>query len=212
MPGFNFSSDSPGHLMVECDQEDLFRAVKELPQWHARALEMAGAALAYWVGTVVARPRDREGLGELRSLIRRLQVIQPLDRQDASLDVAGHYRQWNGMVAVLEARAHLIDRHGDTAEIEGRAHMQALRDELQAAGTAGLATRVLQNRLRLDKARMSQVLALAEAAGLVERRRDGREKIVSAAGRWRVREPAASPVPASVLPFSAKRGAHLLAA
>lgn len=185
MSRFDFTADSPSRLMVECEPEDLFCAVKDLPQWTVRALEVVGSALAYWTSNAIANPRNREGIGELRSLIRRLQVIQALERQDGALDVAGHYRQWNGMVAVLEARAHLIDRHKDTSDIEGRAHMKELRAALRAgAADDGVPTQDLQETLGLSKARLSQVLALAEAAGLIERRKQGQQKRVSATGVW----------------------------
>lgn len=216
MDNFDFSADSPSRLMVESEPEELFRAAKRLPCWTARALEVADAALAYWASNALASQRNREGIGEIRGLIRRLQVIQPPEQQDTELDVAGYYRQWNGMVAVLDARAHLLDCHRDIAAIEARAHMKELRAVLQEAGEEGLSTQALQERLdKLSKARMSQVLALAEAAGLVERRKVGQRKFVGAAGAWR---PAPKSAELSAIPgnakqeFSDKRGLHLLAA
>ncbi len=215
MKVFDFSADSPSRLMAECEPEDLYAAVKALPKWTARALEITGAALAYWASTALASPKNRQGVGELRSLIRRLQVIQPIAQQDSALDVSGHYRQWNGMVAVLEARAHLSDRHRDIAEIESRAHMKELCALLQPAGDDGLATQVPLQSLGLPKARLSQVLALAEAAGLIHRRKQGAEKRVSAAGSW-----AAAPAPVSaadrnrgsIVQISTWRGSSKLAA
>ena len=215
MNEFDFSVDSPSRLMMEGEPDDLFDLVERLPRWNLRALEVAGATVAYWTSTALGNPRNREGVGELRSLIRRMQVIQPLDRQDSALDVAGHYRQWNGMVTVLEASAHLSDQHRDTAEIEGRAHMKELRDILRSAGADGVATLSLQGRLGLSKARLSQVLALAEAAGLIARRKQGQQKLVSAAGSW-AQAPAPGiapkPIPASVIPLAPRRGMSKLAA
>jgi hypothetical protein len=214
---FDFASGDPNRLLVECEPEDLFRAVKALPTWTSRALAVAQSALAYWAGNAIASPGNREGIGELRSLIRRLQAVQPLARQDSSLDVAARYHHWSGMVAVLEARAHQMDYHDD-AEIESRAHMKELRNLLQAANASeGLSTQALQERLGLSAARLSQVLALAEAAGLIQRRKVRREKLVSVAGRWLQtgntdKTQPEEAKPGKVVQFSPKRGAIWLAA
>lgn len=181
----DFSSDDPERLLAECSPEDLFRAVKALSRWDERALGVTHAALSYWTCSTVARPRDREGIGEIRSLIRRLQAIQPLNRQTPELNVEESYLRWGGMVSVLESRAHLLDYH-DPNEVEGRAHMKELRDALQADAIGqGLRTQQLLKLLNVSAPRLSQLLALAEAAGLIERRKIGREYWVSPAGGWR---------------------------
>lgn len=211
---FDFAAGDPNRLLVECEPEDLFNATKALPRWTVRALDITQSALAYWAGNVIASAGNREGLGELRSLIRRLQVVQPLDQQDPALDVASRYQHWTGIVAVLEARSHLMDYH-DAEAIEGRAHMKELRNALQAADAAGVPTQTLQESLALSKARLSQVLALAEAAGLIERRKQERQKWVSAAGAWRQRSKTADlPETSSNAPqkYAEKRGLRLLVA
>ena len=181
----DFSADDPERLLAEYSPDDLLHAVKALDHWDERALGVTHAALSYWTCNTVARHRDREGIGEIRSLIRRMQAIQPLSRQQADLDVESRYQQWNGMVSVLESRAHLLDYH-DPAEIEGRAHMKDLRDALRVhAADHDLRTQQLLDILNVSAPRLSQLLALAEAAGLIERRKIGREYWVSAAGGWR---------------------------
>ncbi len=182
---FDFATDDPQRLLAEHEPEDLYRAVKALTSWNARALEVSESALAYWTSSAVGRTRDREAIGEVRSLIRRLQAIQPLARQEAGLDVAARYQRWNGMVAVLESRAHLMDYH-DPDEVGQRAHMSELRAALAAnAGGDALRTQELLATLGVSAPRLSQLLALAEAAGLIERQKRGREQWVSAAGSWR---------------------------
>ena len=181
---FDFSSDDPERLLAECSPDDLFRAVKAFGRWDERALGVTSTALSYWTCSTVARPRDREGIGEIRSLIRRLQAIQPLNRQEPDLNVEAYYQRWNGMVSVLESRAHLLDYH-DPAEVEARMHMKELRDALWADTTGqGLRTQQLLNTLKVSAPRLSQLLALAEAEGLIERRKIGREYWVNPAGGW----------------------------
>lgn len=181
---FDFSRDDPPRLLLEGEPEDLFRALKALPVWTARALEVADAALALWASNAHARQRDRDGLAEIHLLIRRLQVLHPVEKEPPELDVAAYYHRWNGMAALVENRAHMLDRH-DPATVEQRAHMQALKQALaNAAPRKGVRTQELLELLGLSKPRLSQLLALAEAAGLIERRKEGREHWVSAAGIW----------------------------
>lgn len=182
---FDFATDDPQRLLAEYQPEDLYHNVKALERWDPRALDVVESTLAYWTSNAVSRPRDREGIGEIRSLIRRLQAIQPLERQQPDLDVAARYQHWNGMVAVLESRAHLIDYH-DPEEIQNRARMPELRLTLQDDAAAnGMCTQDLLKKLDVSAPRLSQLLALAEAAGLVERKKKGREQWVRAAGIWR---------------------------
>ncbi|MDZ4251054.1 MAG: MarR family transcriptional regulator [Sulfuritalea sp.] len=181
---FDFSRDDPPRLLLEGEPEDLFRALKALPAWTARALEVADAALALWASNAHARHRDREGLAEIHLLIRRLQVLHPVENEPPELDVAAYYHRWNGMAALVENRAHLLDRH-DPATVEQRTHMPALKRALaDAAPRQSVRTQELLEHLGLSKPRLSQLLALAEAAGLIERRKEGREHWVSAAGIW----------------------------
>lgn len=193
---FDFSRDDPQRLMLEGDAEDLFNAAKALSAWTPRALEVADAAIALWASNAHARPRDREGLADIHLLIRRLQVLRPPEEQAPELDAAAYYHRWNGMAALLENRAHMLDRH-EPAKVQERAHMAGLRDALAAAAPdKSVPTRELLKSLGLSKPRLSQLLALAEAAGLVERRKEGREHRVSPAGMWRQGALAPAPVPA----------------
>jgi len=198
---FDFASDNPERLLDEYRPEDLVQAVKALPCWTQRALDIAELAITDWASAAHARPRDREGLAAIHSLIQRLQAIQPSERQPPELEVAARYLRWDGMAQLLETRAHTLDHHRPE-EVEQRTHMPALKRELAKVGPgAAVATKTLLAALDLSKARLSQLLALAEAAGLIERRKEGREQWVSAAGNWRsadvapmrVAEPEAAP-------------------
>ena len=107
---FDFQKDDPERLLGECQPEDLFRAVKALGWWNQRALAVTHSALAYWASEALSRPHDRERIGEIRSLIRRLQAIHPA----GSLDIKELFHRWQGMADVLDARAHMLDYNNPT--------------------------------------------------------------------------------------------------
>lgn len=210
---FDFSTGDPERLLDEYQPEDLFAAAKALQSWNPRALEIADLAIADWASAALARPRDRESLAEIHSLIQRLQVIQPTEQQPPELDAATRYQRWDGIAQLLETRAHSLDHHR-AEDVEQRSHMPALKQALASADRGqGVRTQALLKALDLSKARLSQLLALAEAAGLIERRKQGREHWVNAAGPWRV-PAAAAGVAAKTAPVAPAswRGMSKLAA
>ncbi|CAK0738231.1 conserved hypothetical protein [Gammaproteobacteria bacterium] len=185
---FDFSTDDP-ERMVESQPEDLFQAVRTLSCWNQRALAIAELAIFGWASIALTQSRDREKLAEIHALIQRLQVIHPVENQPPELEVATRYLRWDGMAQLLETRAHSLDYHRPE-EVEQRTHMPALKQALAAADpTQGIRTQELLGKLDLSKARLSQLLTLAEAAGLIERMKQGRELRVFAAGIWREPKP-----------------------
>jgi len=181
---FDFSNDDP-ERMAESQPEDLFQAVQALPCWNRRALAITELAIFGWASIALTQSREREKLAEIHGLIQRLQVIHPIENQPPELEVATRYLRWDGMAQLLEVRAHSLDYH-QPEEVEKRSHMSKLKDALAAANsTQGVRTQELLEGLKLSKARLSQLLALAEAAGLIERVKQGQELRVFAAGIWR---------------------------
>lgn len=209
---FDFAVDDPERLIDEGDPKSLFRAAEKLPQWTARALEITELALYDWANAALAKPGRRQGLPELHSLIQRLQVIHPADEQPAELAVATRYLRWDGLAQLIETRVHGLDHHLPE-EVERRTHMPELKQALvDADPVRGASAADLLATLGLSKSRLSQLLALAETAGLVERvRRDGRLWIMPN-GNWKTAGSAKGGRQASVSPFSPRRGTSLLAA
>lgn len=181
---FDFERDDPPRLLLAGEPEDLFRAVKAAPHWTARSLQIADATLAHWASEAHARRNDRQGMAAIHRLIGRLQAIRPAPEKADDLDIAGYYRRWDGMAALLETRAATQGRH-DPAATAGRTHMPELKQQLDAGPAEGVPTQDLLRALGLSKVRMSQLLKLAEAAGLVECRRVGGKQWVAAVGIWR---------------------------
>lgn len=185
MPPIDFNAVNPLRSADADDPEALFTAVQALPQWTERSLHWVDAIVTEWVGDALAVAANREGWAELHSLLERVQVIQPLATQTEALrpTVEAFYYRWDALADLLAARAHRHDRH-DPAQIENRTHMPKLKDALRAAAPDPLPVRELPEVLALSPSRVSQLLSLAEAAGLVVRVRENGQRLVHAAGKW----------------------------
>lgn len=183
MSDVDFTATNPMRTAAADDPDGLYRAVKSLQAWDDKTLQWSDAILTEWITDSLANPADREGWAELHGLIQRLQSIQALDSQPENTRTAvdSYYFRWNGLADLLAARIHRHDHHSPD-EIEGRTHMAELRDLL--AGRTELPTKTIQESLQLTASRLSQLLSLAEAAGLIARRKQGRERLVSPAGKW----------------------------
>lgn len=108
---FDFESDDVESLMslpVSEGEDVLFKSVKELPCWNKRCLDITNSVICYWTGRSIAWA-GRNEIGAVRSLIRRIKVIQPEESQPRGLNVKYYYEQWKGVVSVLEARVHILD-------------------------------------------------------------------------------------------------------
>lgn len=209
MPPIDLNAVNPLRSADADDPEALFDAVQAMPQWTERSLHWVDAIATEWVGDALAAPANREGWAELHSLLERVQVIQPLAAQSEALrpTVEAFYYRWDALADLLAARAHRHDRH-DPAQIESRAHMPQLRDALRAAAPQPLPVGELPQRLALSRSRVSQLLSLAEAAGLVVRGRENGQRVVRTAGQWTNAEPKRAAAEQSFK--RSRRGASLL--
>lgn len=166
------------------EPEALFEAARMLPQWEQHNLHWADVIVTEWVADALAAPGNREGWATLHRLLERLQVVQPLDKQSETLrpTVEAHYYRWDGMADLLAACAHRHDSH-DPHAVEQRTHMDKLKQALHTHGP-GLPVGELPEQLRLSRSRISQLLSLAEAAGLIERVTQGGRRVLNPAGIW----------------------------
>jgi DNA-binding transcriptional ArsR family regulator len=190
----DFKAVSP-FAQVNADQpEALFTAVSQLPHWDPRSLGKTDGLLIEWVSDYLARPRDREGWAELLGVIQRIEVIQAPEKQPEALHeaVSATYRRWDAMSDLLAARIDREDLH-NSHEVAQRTHMVRLQNALN--GQERRSSDVRQE-LGISPSRLSQLLSLAEAAGLIERRKEGRESLVSAAGIWKQENKTADQAPA----------------
>lgn len=111
---FDFDSDDIEPLMslpISEAEDVVFRSVKALPFWTGRSIGVTNVVINYFAGRSIAWS-DRRDIGSVRSLIRRLQSIHLEGNQHGGLDVKDYYTRWNGVISVLESRAHLLDYVG----------------------------------------------------------------------------------------------------
>ncbi len=170
------------------DVLDALRACTAEDGWPAEALEVLDFVLTAWVADTTARPNDREGVAELQRLVR-----YALERARNRHAVPEALRtRWQGFHDVLEARRRtLVGR--DPALILDRRHVREL---LAAIGHVGSTQRTVAETFKaqgkdLTSGRLSQLLTLPEAHGLITRQREGRENrlMLTEAGRAQIPAP-----------------------
>jgi hypothetical protein len=168
---FDFQADDPERLLSSNDIEWLFRSVRVLPGWTERALAVTAAALSYWVSRAILRG-SREEIGETCSLIRRIMSVKE------RIPIAEEfYGRFDGMAAVLESRAYVMD-YNDLSRVIQIPQISDLRDVISAKmDDSGLVDR--------DSLDVSDVLlARAETVGLVRLTMTGRKFFVAFSGLW----------------------------
>lgn len=166
------------------EPEALFAAAEALGHWDKPALHWADLILAEWISDAFANPKNREGWAELHSLIQRLQAQLPASQHAEELrpTVEAYYYRWDGMAELLLARSHRQDNH-EPEDIEKRAHMGTLKNAIAVHGP-DLPVSDLPKHLQLSKSRVSQLLSLAEAGGLIERSKIQGKRVINLAGLW----------------------------
>lgn len=91
----------------------MYWLAKKLSRWNEYTLRFTTLAITYWAARAIACG-NREEVGNIRSLIRRLQDAQPLKKQESELAVEQQYKKWDGVAAVLDAHIHILDnRNGN---------------------------------------------------------------------------------------------------
>ena len=167
----------------------LAAAVETLENWNERRLAVVDEVLTNWAADAIGRPNDREGLVDLQSAIGR--ILHAKASQAAGLneidpkEPATYANRWNGFYDAIAAR-HIVlaERNPDRARslmhvaaIEAQlAHGEIRQSEIQAA-------------TGLTPSRLSQVLSLMDAHGMITRRVNGKEKLVKLAHDGSAAEP-----------------------
>lgn len=184
MNTINLHATNPLRNADADEPETLFKAAETLGQWDKQALHWADIILAEWISDAFANPKNREGWAELHSLIERLQTLLPAASHPEELrpTVEAYYYRWDGMAELLLARSHRQDNH-EPEDIAKRAHMDTLKSATATYGP-DLPVSDLPAHLQLSKSRVSQLLSLAEAGGLIERSKIQGKRVINLAGLW----------------------------
>ena len=183
----------PAQLSSVTSTAEILAAVRQFGAddgWSPRALQTLDHLLVVWTANTAARPDDVEGIAELQQLI---DYVRHRSANRQHLPLASQSR-WEALHDVLESRRHAIDgRQPD--RILKRAHVRAILDLIGTGTTQRELTAGLQGRdINISSGRLSQLLSLMEAHGLIDRRREGRENRLSLTPAGQQAAPATKPL------------------
>ena len=183
----------PAQLSSVTSTAEILAAVRQFGAddgWSPRALQTLDHLLVVWTANTAARPDDVEGIAELQQLI---DYVRHRSANRQHLPLASQSR-WEALHDVLESRRHAIDgRQPD--RILKRAHVRAILDLIGTGTTQRELTAGLQGRdISISSGRLSQLLSLMEAHGLIDRRREGRENRLSLTPAGQQAAPATKPL------------------
>ncbi len=182
----------PAQLSSITSTAEILAAVRQFGAndgWSPRALQTLDHLRVVWTAPTAARPDDVEGIAELQQLI---DYVRHRSANRQHLPLASQSR-WEALHDVLESRRHAIDgRQPD--RILKRAHVRAILDLIGTGTTQRELTAGLQGRdISISSGRLSQLLSLMEAHGLIDRRREGRENRLSLTPAGQQAAPAPAP-------------------
>ena len=180
MTQLDLDRTGPERLLDEAEPEGFAATIEAFDNWTPRRLALVDDVLTGWVAEYIARPRDRDGLIALQGAIERI-LQAPASRSESMGGVgetssATYAIRWKGFSDAIEARDITLAER----EPERVLHLRHVAEIVEMASESGeISQRDVQARLQLSPSRLSQVLALMESHGLIERRTAGRDKFVS---------------------------------
>lgn len=182
----------PAQLSSVTSTAEILAAVRQFGAndgWSPRALQTLDHLLVVWTANTAARPDDVEGIAELQQLI---DYVRHRSANRQHLPLASQNR-WEALHDVLESRRHAIAGRQPDRILE-RAHVRAILDLIGTGTTQRELTAGLQGRdISISSGRLSQLLSLMEAHGLIDRRREGRENRLSLTPAGQQAAPAPAP-------------------
>lgn len=182
----------PAQLSSVTSTAEILAAVRQFGAddgWSPRALQTLDHLLVVWTANTAARPDDVEGIAELQQLI---DYVRHRSANRQHLPPASQNR-WEALHDVLESRRHAIAGR-QPERILDRAHVRAILGLIGTGTTQRELTAGLQGRdINISSGRLSQLLSLMEAHGLIDRRREGRENRLSLTPAGQQAAPAPAP-------------------
>lgn len=181
----NLDGHRPERLVDELDTGGLLDAVLGIDAWSERRLGAVDYVLRHWTAQFAAR-NDARSVAELQSLIGHILERRPPPEPYA--------HRWRALDDALEARRLTLAAR-DPGRVAGLKHVSRILDHLRDAGPTRQGDLREQLGLDISISRLSQIVSLMEAHGLVEIEQRGRENFVRAAGAARPArsEPHAAP-------------------
>ena len=164
-------SQRPERLVNELDAESLIEAVLAIDQWSERRLGAVDYVLSHWMAQMAAR-HDARSVAELQSVIGQI-----LERRPPP-DPYAH--RWRALDDALEARRLTLTARDPERVMEMR-HVLPILEHLRKEGPTSQGDLLGRLRLGVSVSRLSQIVKVMEAHGLIEVEQRGRESFLRAA-------------------------------
>ena len=161
-------SQRPERLVNELDTESLIEAVLAIDQWSERRLGAVDYVLSHWTAQMAAR-QDARSVAELQSVIGQI-----LERRPPP-DPYAH--RWRALDDALEARRLTLATR-DPERVMGMRHVLPILEHLRKEGPTRQGDLLGRLRLGVSVSRLSQIVKVMEANGLVEVEQRGRESFL----------------------------------
>lgn len=176
----------PERLVDELDEDSLLEAVLAVDAWSERTLDTVDYVLRHWTAQFAAR-QDARSVAALQSMLGTIVERRPPPEP--------YSHRWRALDDTLEARRLTLAAR-DPERVTGLKHVGPILDYLREAGPVRQGDLREMLGLGISVSRLSQIVSLMEANGLVEVERRGRERFIRAAAEPRARGRAEAVVPA----------------
>jgi hypothetical protein len=158
----------PERLIDELSPEDLVSALAGMDAWTDERLRTVDYLFCYWTGQFAAR-QDARSIGTLQSAIGQI-----LERHPAPAPFAD---RWQALDDALEARRLTLSAR-DPERVSAMKHVRRILEHLQQEGATRQGELIEKLDLGISISRLSQIVTLMEAHGLVLIERRGRESFL----------------------------------
>ncbi len=169
----NWLDARPEALVGQADLSDLLALLRKTKRLSRSRAEGLDHAFRQWTVRALGRPDDMDGLLELDET-----VYLASERLEPKMEGLGVFRnRWRAFRDLLESKRLVLEAAGS-----GKA-MRLLHagKVLELLATGPIPQLDLQAKLDVTAARVSQILGVMEAGGLICRRKLGKENLVSLA-------------------------------
>lgn len=163
---------SPEWIVDTLAPRALLAQARALPAWDDEVRENIDHALCQWARNACARNNDQEGLLELQAVLGWL--IDGLEQRVDARSVDGLRSRWQGFLDLLEAHRIVLAAR-DPGGVRQRKHVVPILEALVGGETE---QKDLREQVSLSESRLTQLLNLMEAHGLIVRRKQGRTNLV----------------------------------
>jgi DNA primase len=163
----------PEKLAEEANLDQLLQTAKSIERWEERHAEVLDYIYRHQLIRLLVR---RSSVDDLSALNEHLARMRHPRRLEAMQDLERPYgERWAAYQDILESRLAAL-RSGAPQQVLKMAHVEQILDLLLSGRATKLAE--IKEALGLKSANLTRVLNVMEANELIERRTEGREKLI----------------------------------